>query len=198
MAAFPSSPAPTAPVLVSSITPTLRSYSQSMKRQVRSRGGQRWGVRLVWPPMLIATFAPMKAFLATLRGGFNTCTYVLPSPQDVPLGTWAGSPAVDGASQTGRAIALKGFTAGATVKAGDFLKFSDSKIYMATADGTASGAGKIASQAIEPALIVSPADGETITATSVPFQMEMVGDVFQWQANLPNHFIFAVDLVEAY
>src|SRR4051812_27546356 len=130
MAAFPTSPAPSA-YDIKGVSPTLRSYTQSMKRQVRSRGGQRWALSLTYPPMLRATFEPVIAFCAALRGGFNTCTVVLPTPKDQPQGTWAGSPAYDGAGQTGRTVNLKGLSVGATVKAGDYFKGSDSKVYMA-------------------------------------------------------------------
>lgn len=197
---FPAAPASSAAAL-RSISPTLISTAQSLKRQVRSRGGQRWGAKLQWAPMLRASFAPILAFCIAQRGQFGSFQIVLPTPFDTPQGSWAGgAPQVDGAGQVGRTINLKNFTAGQSkvIKAGDLLKFIDSKVYMATADADSDGSGKVASLPIEPALIVSPGNGEAVVYTSVPFTMMLNGDVIELAAEPPALFTYSLDLFEAY
>lgn len=202
MAQWPISPAPIGMPNVGSVSPTLRSQGQSLKRQVRSRGGQRWMISLGYGPMTRAQWAPLWAFVVALRGSFGTCTFVMPSgTYDTPLGSWAGgAPLVDGAGQTGRLVNLKGFTAtqSGVVKAGDFLKFADSKVYMATADANSNGAGKVVGLAIEPALIVSPADSEAVVYTSVPFTVELGSDQQEHSAEPPLLTRYSCALVEAY
>lgn len=198
---FPASPV-ASNVSVRSNSPTLVSIAQSLKRQVRSRGGQRWGAKLTWGPMLRASFAPIFAFCIAQRGQLGAFQIVLPTPYDVPQGSWAGgAPQVDGGSQVGRTVNLKNFTPSSSgvVKAGDFLKFpSDSKVYMAIADANSDGAGKVASLPIEPALTVSPNNGDALVYTAVPFTMMLNGDLVEHPIEPPALFSYALDLIEAY
>ena len=191
---FPTSPAPAA-VTIRSLQPTLVSVAHSLQRQARSRGGQRWGFKLAWPNMRRADFAPLLAFALAQRGQFETFTLALPN-LSTPLGTWAGTPVVDGAGQSGRSVNLRGFTAGATVKAGDFVKFfGHDKVYMATADAMAGGPGTIA-LAIEPALLAAPADGAAVTADGVAFTCAFAGDMHETTFAPGMFCTFEADLVE--
>jgi hypothetical protein len=164
---FPSTPKP-ASCSLRSFSPTFVSVSHSLRRQARSRGGQRFAISLTWPPMLRAKFAPIFAFAIKQRGQYETFQIVLPAPYSSPQGSWAGSALVDGAAQVGRAVNLKGYTpsAAGVIKAGDLFKFNGhTKVYVATADANADGAGKVAGLAIEPALVTSPADGESVQSS---------------------------------
>lgn len=197
---FPAAPVASA-IDVRSVSPTRVSIGQSLKRQARSSGAQRWGVSLTWADMLQAAFAPIWAFCIAQRGQFGSFQIVLPPPYNVPQGSWAGgAPLVDGAGQTGRTLNLKGFTPSqaGVVKAGDFFKGADSKIYMATADANSTVAGKVVALPIEPALIVSPADGEAIVYTAVPFTMQLSGDIVAHPVRPPALFTYSLELLEAY
>jgi hypothetical protein len=200
---FPSSPSPSTFDL-RSLQPTRVSISQSLKRQVRTTGAQRWAGTLSWLPQLRASMAPVLAFLAAQEGQFGSFQIVLPPPYDTPQGSWAGTPVVNGASQVGGAIALRGFTPSAAnvVKAGDVFKFAgDTKVYMATADANANGAGQ-ASVSIKPRLIVSPADGEGLVYTSVPFTVMQAGDLVEMAArpgaSASGLYTWTLALMEAY
>jgi hypothetical protein len=104
-------------------------------------------------------------------------------------GTWAGSPAIDGASQTGASLAVKDFTAAATIKKGDIFTIADVydvnpinkqaykylKQFVVTADATADGSGDVAALAISPSIVTSgakqnvsagPADGALMVINS--------------------------------
>lgn len=197
MAAWPSSPAPVA-LKIRSHYPTLISVGQSLKRQVRTRGGQRWAFDVSYRYLTRAQASTLFAFALSLRGQFNTCTLTLPAgTMAAPQGTWAGSPVVAGGSQIGRAINLSGFTAGATGKTGDFLKFADAKVYMLTADFTADGSG-LAVANIEPAIIVSPANLEAVVSTNVPFTVALSSDDVELPARPPFFADWDCTLVEAY
>jgi hypothetical protein len=196
---FPASPVASS-IKLGSIQPALVSTAQSLKRQTRTRGGQRWKVSLTWQNRTRAQIAPVWAFVMAQRGQWDSFQIVLPG-HDTPQGSWAGgAPLVDGASQAGRTINLKGFTPSqaGVIKAGDVLKFSDSKVYIATADANSTGAGKVAALAIEPALMVAPADGEAVVYTSVPFTMALASDLNDYGIKPPLFYDFALDLMEAW
>ena len=195
---FPFTPRPNSATL-SSTQPTRVSVAQSLKRQSRTRGAQRWVIKLGYAPMTRAEFAPLHAFLLAQRGQADTFATTMPG-HTAPLGTWAGLPVVTGAGQSGRTINLRGLTASqaAAAKAGDLLKFAGhSKVYMVTADA-ASDSGGLATVTIEPQLIAAIADSEALTTSYVPFTVAMAGD--NLDANLsPGVFYgFNVDLVEVF
>lgn len=194
---FPSTPAPSA-FDPSSNSPARISIAQNLKVQVRTTGAQRFGGTLSWEVATRVQMAPIIAFLMAQDGQAGNFQIVLPTPFDVPQGSWAGTPVVDGASQAGSAIALRGFTPSASgvCKAGDVFKFAgDTKVYMVTADANASGAGK-ATVSIKPKLMLSPADGEALTFTAVPFTMMQAGDLVKWSVRPPALFGWSLDLIE--
>jgi hypothetical protein len=193
MAQWPTSPEPVA-MKLSSLYPTLVSVGQSLKRQVRTRGGQRWAWSLSYRYLTRAQQSVFLGFALSLRGQFNTCTLV-PAGY-APQGTWAGTPQVSGAGQVGRAVNLKLLTPGATGKAGDFLKFADTKVYILTADFTADGGG-LAVANIEPALILSPANNEAAVSSSVPFTVALASDTVEFSER-PIFSDWDCTLAEAY
>lgn len=203
MSQWPTSPVPIGLPRISSISPTLISTAQSLKVQKRTRGGQRWSIALDYANMTRAQWAPLWAFITALRGQYGSCTFVMPAgTYDTPLGTWATSGTIktDGTGTAGaRTVALKNFTNSQTgvVKAGDFLKLADSKVYMATADANSDGSGK-ATISIEPALIVAPAGDETVTYTSVPFTVRLAADQQDHSARPPFLINYSAQLVEDY
>lgn len=191
---YPTSPAPR-DVTLRSVQPTLVSTAHSLQQQVRSRGGQRWAVRLDYAALTRAQWAPLFGFAMAQRGQYESFQLVLPVFA-VPQGTWAGTPAVAGAGQSGRSVALDGFTAGATVKAGDLCQFAGhAKVYMATADATADGAGAL-TLAIEPALMATPADDAAVTSSDVAFTVAFATDLRE-AAMVPGKLLaLSVELVE--
>jgi len=191
---LPTSPGPRS-VVVRSLSPILLSTSHSLKRQVRTRGGQRWAFDLQWAAMRRDAMAPIAAFLTAQRGGYETFTYRL-GHELAPRGTWAGTPLVKGASQTGRSVLCDGFTAGATVKAGDWVKFNGhAKVYAVTADASADGSGNL-TLAIEPALVVSPPDNDSIVSSSVPFTVALAEDVIETSVGLGRMYQLAAKFIE--
>jgi hypothetical protein len=186
---FPATPAPAA-VQLGWIQPALVSRARSGKRQSRRKGTLIWMMSATWPVMSFAEWVPMIAFAVAQDGQFGTFQYVFPGVPGSGLaanGTWAGTPVVDGANQIGTALNIRGLTPSAAgiAKAGDVFKPAGStKVYMIVADANADGAGK-AALAIRGPLIASPADGEAITKSSVPFTFAFTEDQKQFGLTPP-------------
>lgn len=190
--ALPASPAPTSATL-RSLQPTRVSVAHSLKRQARTRGAQRWGMRLTWDALTRDQFAPLQAFLLAQRGQADSFTLTL-SGHNTPRGSWAGTPQVSGADQAGRNINIGGLVANqaSAAKAGDLLKFSGhSKVYLVTLDASSNSAGQ-ATLVIEPALIASIANAEAIMVFAVPFTVALVSDSLD--ANLMPGGFYSLDI----
>jgi hypothetical protein len=124
MSTFPSTPKPSS-AKIRSNSPTFVSIAHNLRQVVSTRNAHRWGIELDFPPMKRADFAALWAFIVGQRGRAGSFDITL--PQHAARGSWAGTPRVDGAGQTGRTIQLKGFTPSqpGVVKAGDFVRFSE-------------------------------------------------------------------------
>jgi hypothetical protein len=196
--ALPTSVLPSS-VTLRSVQPTRTSVAHSLKRTVRTRGAQRWGMRLSWSVLNRAYLSALYAFLLAQRGQTDTFTATL-AGHIAPQGTWLGSPVVNGAGQTGRSVALRGFTASqaAAVKAGDLLKFAGhTKVYMVTTDAASDGTG-LATLTIEPQLIATIADAEALVYSSVPFTVALAGDNLDTVIAPGMLYTLDIDLVEVF
>ena len=81
---LPTSPAPESMTL-ESYAPTRISLPHSQHRVAMSKGGQRWILKLVWPPLPRATFAPLMGFFEDQLGRGGTFNMLIPT-----LGETAG------------------------------------------------------------------------------------------------------------
>lgn len=192
---YPTSPSPME-ATVTSVTPTLVSVTNSLKRQTRSRGAHMWQIEFRYGVMTRATMAPLWAFLVDRDGRSGSFTVKVPSM--TPQGTVAGTPRVNGASQTGRSIITDGWTAGSAIyKAGDWIQFDgDDKVYMVTADATADGSGN-ATISIFPSLRRSPNDNASVI-TDPYFTVTLASDITAVDISQCLHSIgFTVELLES-
>ena len=192
---FPTSPAFQS-LAVSSNQSTFVSRSISGRRQSRQIGGQYWRLRASFPPMTRAQFAPIYAFVIAQRGRYESFS-VIPAVISTGQGSPAGTPLIDGASQTGRSLVTDGWNASIVLfKAGDYLKIAgNDKVYMVTADVSSDGSGD-ATIAIEPALVASPADDAAITHSSVPFTVALRAGVQEFATGTTGLFQFEIDMEE--
>ena len=192
---FPTSPAFQS-LAVSSNQSTFVSRSISGRRQSRQIGGQYWRLRASFPPMTRAQFAPIYAFVIAQRGRYESFS-VIPAVISTGQGSPAGTPLVDGASQTGRSLVTDGWSNSIVLfKAGDYLKIAgNDKVYMVTADVSSDGSGD-ATIAIEPALVASPADDAAITHSSVPFTVALRAGVQEFATGTTGLFQYEIDMEE--
>lgn len=136
--------------------------------QTIERVGARWSVTLQYNSLAEADCALIQSFLAKLRGQANRFT-MWNFARPVPRGTAGGSPTVNNESgspttlQTGNTLITKAWTAGATLKEGDFFGVNG-ELKMVTAAVTADGSGNM-TITFEPPLRSSPAHGAALTVT---------------------------------
>lgn len=186
-----------ASMTITSVEPTLVSATHSLKRQVRSRGGQRWGLRGSYAPLTRAQAAELFAFSVKQGGQFETFT-IIPPTVSTPMGAATGSPMVNGAHAAGDStIVTNGWTSSITdiMKVGDYLKFAHDKVYMVVADST-SGSTGAATLTIHPALMAALSNDEPIIVENVPFTVAFASDQQDVSEAASGTFGFSVSLVE--
>ena len=167
----------------------LRSVTVSGRVQVRTIGGQKWEFSAKYNPMTREEFQPVFAFTTSQQGSLGTFT-ITPPVIGSTSGTASGTALVNGAEAAGvRELLVDGFTG--TLKAGDFVKFGHSKVYMLTADRD--GAGSLS---IEPALVAAVNDGEVLVYNNVPFTMRLKNDVQQFGLSQFNYYTYEIDMDE--
>ena len=194
--AFPTSPIASS-VIISNNQTTLVSTSISGRRQARQLQNQRWGLRVAFPPMTRASFAPIFAFITAQRGRKEAFTYTPPLFDD-SLGTETGSVLVNGVHAVAdTTIAMDAFDADGAgrFKAGDYIKFaSHDKVYMVISDVTSSS--NAATVTIEPPLTTALANNEAVTYDSVPFTVALKNDVQEFKIGQDAFYRYELDFIE--
>ena len=194
---FPSTPKPVS-IEVQSVEPTLISVANNLRRQVRSRGGQRWLFKCIFPALARSDLGPIFAFSVAQRGQFETFTWV-PTTIGTTRGASSETPVVNGALSAGVSSAtLDGLTASTSniLRSGDFFKFSGhTKVYMVTSDMSSDGSGA-ATLNFAPKLDSDVADNETLTIASVPFQVAFSSDNREYKTDASGYYQYEIELVE--
>jgi len=168
----------------------VMSETVSGRMQVRTLGGQRWSFTAKYNPMTREEFQPVFAFVMSQQGRFGTFT-IVPPVIGSTSGSVTGTLLANGAHSAGDStISVDGISG--TLKAGDFVKFSGhSKAYMLTADRAGSG-----TMTIEPPLVSSVSDNESIAYTSVPFTMRLANDVQSYNLASNEYYEYELDMIE--
>lgn len=103
--------------------------------QIYDYDSDSWGLKVSINPLTRAEAQPWIAFLTALRGRRGTFMWG-PVIMSEPLGTGLGVPLVDGANQSSRQLATKGWTPQSEViKAGDLFQV-DQSLYMSLTNVT--------------------------------------------------------------
>lgn len=147
------------------------SSSQSpfdFSQQVYDFGGEMWEVNASLPAMNRETAGDYIAFILKLKG--KKGTFLLPVPEATPRGVATGTPLVDGGSQTGDSLDIKGATASVTgwLKAGDWIQLgtgADTRLHRVLDDVDTDGTGD-ATINIYPSLRTSPSDNAAVTVSN--------------------------------
>ena len=159
----------------------------------------RWLASLAWGTMGAADANEVEAFLLALNGMEGS--FLLGDPlRTTPLGTWAGqSPLVNGASQSGRTLAIDGLTPTTTTgKAGDWFQLgsgSTSRLHRLTAPFTANGSGQ-ATLDIWPSLRGSPADNSAVTLSAAKGLFMLATNLSGWSQEDVRDFGITLPCVE--
>ena len=145
---------------------------------LRQSGADVWVVSLSWPKMSPADARELAAFLARL-GGRSGRFYFSPS-HEPRQATGTGTPVINGSSQSGASISIRGWTPGEVAfKRGDWLSYPDGSsvplLHQVIAQATANGSG-VASVQIAPPVRRSVADGTAVEIASPVGQFRLAED----------------------
>ena len=181
---------------------TLVSETDSGKTFRRQVQGQRWSFTIKYPPMTRSDFAPIMAFMIKQRSQKESFTVTFPSYLNA-LGNETGSLLVDGVHAVAdTTIAIDGFAGDGAgrLKAGDFLKFAHSKVYMVVADATSSS--NACTVTIEPPLTTALSNDSSVTYDSIPFSVHLTNDVQEFNTNQSDKdgnplYKYEFDVIEA-
>lgn len=148
----------------------------TLQQQLVRHQGARWEADVTIAEMERPAAEEWIAALTSLRGAWGT--FRLGDPGGAtPRGTWAGTPLVKGAGQTGETLLVDGFSAGATVKAGDYLQIGD-RLHKVLVDATESS-GEITLD-IWPRLRESPADNAVVTTSNAKGIFRLASNQSGW------------------
>ena len=219
---FPSDPS-SIEITLDSNQPVTVSLSVSGKRQSRVSAGHLWGIKLQYPIMTKAEFAPIFAFAAKQRGdSFQVTLTNFNAPKGAVTGSINASGITDAGSMT---INIEGFVAGTAdvFKAGDIIKTSShSKVYMVAEDASAGAnsdllledgvsfllledgvshlmlesSGQASVQLVNP-IVEEIVDNISVTYLNVPFTAYIDKDIITWKATAPSFSSYTVELIES-
>ena len=200
--AFPISSAGFETMGIQSVQNTIISKSLSGKKLSRQIDNQRFGftARIIVGKRS-DIYGELMAFIIKQRSGKENFTIIPPEVEDA-RGVETGTLAVNGSHTAGdTTIAIDGFAADTAnrLKAGDFIKFNGhTKIYMVVADVTSSSGA--ATVTIEPPLVSSLANDETVSYDNIPFTVHLTNDIQEFgvvgadkDGNLLYQFEFDVE-----
>ena len=157
--------------------------------QTFKHSGEWWEAEITLPPMKQAVAKVWVASLVSLRG-VSGQMFLGDFDAKTPNGTAssnAGTPLVNGGSQTGNTLAIDGAPASQTgyLKAGDYIQIGSGitqKFHMVVEDANTNGSGE-ATLSIEPALRTSPANDTAITVSNAKGVFRLVDNITEWEAN---------------
>ena len=194
---FPSSPVPR-DVAISSNQNTIVTTTASGRRQARQIDGQRFRLRIRFPIMTRAEFAPINAFVMKQRSQMESFQYVPPTIDDA-LGVASGVISVNGAISAGATTCSIDGMANSTsgvFKAGDYFRFTgQTKVYMVMADVSSNGSGQ-GTLTFEPPLRSNVADNAVLIYSNVDFTVGLTGDIQEFTIGTENYFQYEIDLIE--
>lgn len=175
------------------------SYAQ----QVYKHQGQRWEADITLVPMKLEDAEAWASFLLRLRGRYGT--FLLGDPNgSTPRGsasTNAGTPVVNGASQTGETLNIDGCPASATayLKAGDYIQLGSSataQLYKVLEDVDTNASGE-ATLNIFPNLRSSPSDNASVAVSNARGLFRLTTNETSWDINNASIYGITFGAVEA-
>ncbi|NDB60515.1 hypothetical protein EB001_19015 [bacterium] len=194
---FPSTPIANS-VAISSEQNTIVSVTTSGRRQARQIDGQKFRLRVSFPPMTRTEFAPINAFIMKQRSQLESFTYAPPTIS-TPLGVASGTILVNGAISAGAtSCSIDGMANSTTgvFKAGDYFRFTgQNKVYMVVSDVSSNGSGQ-GTLTFEPPLRSNVADNAVIIYSGVDFTLGLTNDIQEFNIGTENLFQYEVDLIE--
>ena len=175
----------------------------TLAQQVVRHAGARWSATISIPPVKRSDSEYWNSFLLRLRGQFGT--FLLGDPNAAtPRGSAssaAGTPVVNGASQTGNELNIDGLPASAVgyLLAGDYIQLgsaASARLYKVLEDVNSNSSGE-ATLNLWPDLRSSPADGATLTVTGAKGLFRLATNDATWTINTAGFYSISFAAVEA-
>lgn len=187
-----------------SLTP-LNAISRSASKftyveKVYNFQGQAWRVSGSLPLMARATAEEYMSFVFKLKGRFGTFNFPLPSSISESRGSWGGTVLVDGGSQTGDTLNIKGLTPSTTniIRKGDYFNLgsgSSLRLYKVLDDVSSDGSGN-ATLTIWPNLRSSPNDNDPLVNENVEVLLRLEDNVTT-DIDVNKHYLISFSAMEA-
>lgn len=155
------------------------------EQQVYVHPGEFWMAEAELIPMHRDDAEQWAAWLTALNGMEGTFLMGVPLGETARGGA-SGSPTVSGAGQTGKTLVTAGWTAGAAIKAGDYIQLGSSattRLHKVVQDATASGGGA-ATLEIWPRLRGAPTNGAAITISNPKGRWRLASNDRGWDLNI--------------
>ena len=175
----------------------------NLKQQIHKHAGQRLEADISLPPMKRAQAEVWISFFMKLYGSYGTFTMGDPNAA-TPRGTaasTAGTPVVNGASQTGDTLNIDGLPTSETgyLLAGDYIQLgtgTSAQLYKVLDDVDTNASGE-AALTIWPDLRSSPSDGATVVVSSAVGLFRLGTNVTDWQINQAGFYSMTFGAIEA-
>lgn len=175
----------------------------TLSQQVVRHAGARWSATITIPPVKRSDSEYWNSFLLRLRGRFGT--FLLGDPNAAtPRGsaaTAAGTPVVNGVSQTGNELDIDGLPASATgyLLAGDYVQIGSgslARLYKVLEDVNSNASGE-ATLNLWPDLRSSPADNSAIIVNNARGVFRLASNEAAWTINNAGFYSISFAAVEA-
>ena len=159
-----------------------------------------WTFEATMPLLNRDTAEIFNAWLLSLKG--RKGTFLMPIPgAESPRGSVPGTPLVDGASQTGDSLDLKGFTASQTgvLKAGDYINLgtgANTHLHKVLADIDSDTAGN-ATVEIFPDLRESPTDSQSVITSDCKGLFRLADNFNGFDINSDDFYLLTFRGLEA-
>ncbi len=201
--AFPISNAKFGTFGIKSIQNTIISKTVSGKKLARQIDNQRFAFTVqIVTAKRSDVYGELMAFIMKQRSGKENFTIIPPEIKNA-RGSETGTLAVNGVHSAGdTTIDIDGHTAdtAGSLKAGDFIKFAHSKVYMVVEDATSSS--NASTVTIEPPLVADLANNETILYDNMPFTVHLTSDIQEFASGQNDKdgnllFNYEFDVIES-
>lgn len=164
--------------------------------------GERWEGEVTFKPVRMLNAGLIKAFLGELYGIYGTFLYGDPDfLANGPQGSAGGVPVVNGGSQTGNNLNIRGLplSTNNVYRRGDYFQLgsgASSRLYMFTQDVNSDGAGHATIQFV-PAIRLVPNDGDGMTIAGAKGVFKSAENVAQWDSDYVSVHGFTLAFKEA-
>lgn len=181
----------------------ITSSPFNLKQQIHKHAGARWEADITLPQMKRAEAEVWISFFMKLYGSYGTFTMGDPNAA-TPRGTastTAGTPVVNGASQTGGELDIDGLPTSETgyLLAGDYIQLgigTGAQLYKVLDDVDTNASGE-ATVTIWPDLRSSPADNATVVVSNAVGLFRLGTNVTDWQINQAGFYSMTFGAIEA-